>query len=37
VREKETLAWAVLGLLYIEGDTAALRAVVPLFACGPEM
>ncbi|MCK9306540.1 MAG: hypothetical protein M0P17_03315 [Methanoculleus sp.] len=37
VREKETLAWAVLGLLYVEGDTAALRAVVPLFACGPRM
>ncbi len=34
VREKEVLAGAVLGLLYVEGDTAALRAAVPLLACG---
>lgn len=37
VREKEVLAWAVLGLLYVDGGTDALRAVVPLFAYGPEM
>ena len=35
VREKETLAGAVLGLLYVEGGTDALRAAVPLLACGP--
>jgi len=37
VREKEVLAWAVLGFLYVDGGTDALRAVVPLFAYGPEM
>lgn len=30
VQEKETLALAVLGLLYVDGSTDALRAVVPL-------
>jgi len=30
VREKETLARAVLGLIYVEGGVDALRAVVPL-------
>ncbi len=34
VREKETLARAVLGLIYVEGGVDALRAVVPLLACG---
>jgi len=33
VREKETLARAVLGLIYVEGGVDALRAVVPLLAC----
>lgn len=33
-REKETLAGAVLGLIYVEGGTDALRAAVPLLACG---
>lgn len=33
VREKETLARAVLGLIYVEGGIDALRAVVPLLAC----
>ena len=32
VREKETLARAVLGLIYVEGGVDALRAVVPLLA-----
>lgn len=31
-QEKETLARAVLGLLYVEGGVDALRAVVPLLA-----
>ncbi|BBL66940.1 hypothetical protein [Methanoculleus chikugoensis] len=31
-QEKETLARAVLGLIYVEGGTDALRAVVPLLA-----
>lgn len=35
-REKETLARAVLGLIYVEGGVDALRAVVPLLACGRE-
>ena len=34
LREKETLARAVLGLIYVEGGVDALRAVVPLLACG---
>jgi len=34
-QEKETLAGAVLGLLYVEGGIDALRAAVPLLACGP--
>lgn len=34
-REKEILAGAVLGLLYVEGGIDALRAAVPLLACGP--
>ncbi len=33
-REKETLAGAVLGFIYVEGGTDALRAAVPLLACG---
>lgn len=36
VREKEFLARAVLGLLYVDGGTGALRAVVPLLGCGRE-
>ncbi len=35
-REKETLAWAVLGLIYIEGGTDALGRAVSLLACGLE-
>ncbi|WP_214019303.1 hypothetical protein [Methanoculleus sp.] len=35
-REKETLAWAVLGLIYIEGGTDALGRAAPLLACGRE-
>ncbi|MCM2465004.1 hypothetical protein [Methanoculleus oceani] len=33
-QEKETLARAVLGLIYVEGGVDALRAVVPLLASG---
>ncbi|KDE55822.1 hypothetical protein [Methanoculleus sp. MH98A] len=33
-QEKETLARAVLGLIYVEGGVDALRAVVPLLAHG---
>ncbi|NLM30380.1 MAG: hypothetical protein GX216_08150 [Methanomicrobiales archaeon] len=33
-REKETLAGAVLGLLYVEGGIDALRAAVPLLMSG---
>ncbi|KAF5087705.1 hypothetical protein [Methanoculleus horonobensis] len=33
-QEKETLARAVLGLIYVEGGVDALRAVVPLLTCG---
>lgn len=36
VQEKEFLARAVLGHLYVDGGTDALRAVVPLLACGRE-
>jgi hypothetical protein len=36
VQEKELLARAVLGLLYVDGGTDALRAVVPLLGCGLE-
>lgn len=36
VQEKEFLARTVLGLLYVDGGTGALRAVVPLLACGRE-
>jgi hypothetical protein len=35
-QEKETLARAVLGLIYVEGGADALRAVVPLLTCGRE-
>ena len=35
LREKETLARAVLGLIYVEGGADALRRAVPLLACGP--
>lgn len=31
--KKETLAWAVLGLLYVEGGVDALQAAVPLIEC----
>lgn len=34
-QEKEILAVAVLGLLYVEGGIDVLRAAVPLLACGP--
>lgn len=35
-REKETLARAVLGLIYIEGGTEALGRAAPLLACNQE-
>ena len=35
LREKETLALAVLGLIYIEGGTDALGGAVSLLGCGP--
>lgn len=34
VQEKEILAWAVLGLIYVEGGTDALGRAVSLLACG---
>lgn len=33
-REKEALAGAVLGLLYVEGGTDVLQAAAPLLTCG---
>ena len=35
LREKETLARAVLGLIYVEGGADALRRAVPLLVPGP--